>query len=382
MRIGVDALSVVPGETGGGETYLAGLLGAMEDVAAARAHEVVVYCAPETARLFRERGAVRLATLPIDNRSRARRLLYEHLRFGGRLRADKIDVLFAPGNALPLRTPCPAVLGVQSLHSFLVPQEMSRFRVAYFRRVVPASARRAARVLCVSEDLKKTLLSVVPDLDASKVRVVHEGAPADVRRVDDVADVCRAFDVEPRRFVLFVSSLNPFKRPERAVEAVAKIRADRGETWPLVLAGRASDEHRARVVAAAKACGAEDLVRIAGTVDRSRLAALYSAARVMTYPSTVETFGLPPLEAMACGCPVVASNQTSVPEIVGDAGLLVDPDDVAAYAAALFRALHDDSLRADLVAKGQARIALFDWATAASRTLDLLEEAAGASSGR
>jgi glycosyltransferase involved in cell wall biosynthesis len=279
MRIGVDALSVVPGETGGGETYLAGLLGAMEDAAAARGHDVVVHCTPDNARLFRERGAVRLVPLPVENRSRPRRLLFEHLRYARRLKDDRIDLLFAPGNALPLRLPCPAVLGVQSLHSFLVPEEMSRFRVAYFKRIVPMSARRAARVLCVSEDLRQTLLGVVPDLDPAKVRVVHEGAPTDIVRVEDAvraAEVCREFGVEPGKFVLFVSSLNPFKRPERAVEAVARIRADRGETWPLLLAGRASDEHRARVVAAAKACGAEDLIRIAGTVDRARLAALYS----------------------------------------------------------------------------------------------------------
>ena len=381
MRIAVDALSVVPGETGGGETYLAGLLGAMGAVAAARGHEVIVHCTPENSRLFRDAGAVRLARLAIENRSRPRRLLYEHLRYGSQLREDRIDVLFAPGNALPLRLPCPAVLGVQSLHSFLVPEEMSRFRVAYFRRMVPMSARRAVRVLCVSEDLRRTLLRVVPGLDAAKIRVVHEGSPTDIRRVEDaarVAEVCREFGVEPGRFVLFVSSLNPFKRPERAVEAVARIRADRGEAWCLLLAGRASDAHRSRVLAAAEACGAEDLVRIAGTLDRARLAALYSGARVMTYPSTVETFGLPPLEAMACGTPVVAANRTSIPEITGDAALLIDPDDVAAYAAALHRALHDDALRADLVAKGRARLALFDWDRAAAETLDLVEEAARA----
>jgi glycosyltransferase involved in cell wall biosynthesis len=379
MRIAVDALSVVPGETGGGETYLAGLLGAMEDVALARGHEVIVHCAPETARLFGERGAVRIVTLPIENRSRPRRLLYEHLRYARRLRDDRIDVLFAPGNALPLRLPCPAVLGVQSLHSFIVPEEMSKFRVAYFRRIVPMSAKRAARVLCVSEDLRQTLLDVVPGLDATKVRVVHEGAPTDIARVEDaarVADVCREFGVEPGRFVLFVSSLNPFKRPERAVEAIARIRSEHGEAWPLVLAGRASVVHRARVLAAADSCGAADLVRIAGTVDRPRLAALCTAARVMLYPSTVETFGLPPLEAMACGTPVVAADRTSIPEIVGDAALLVDPDDVGAFAAAVRRALHDDALRADLIARGLARIALFDWRRAAEETLDLLEEAA------
>jgi glycosyltransferase involved in cell wall biosynthesis len=385
MRIAVDALSVVPGETGGGETYLAGLLGAMEDVASARGHEIVVHCTPDNARLFRGRGAVRLAPLAVENRSRARRLLYEHLRYGARLRDDRIDVLYAPGNALPLRLPCPAVLGVQSLHSFLVPEEMSRFRVAYFRRIVPLSARRAARVLCVSEDLRATLLRVVPGLDAAKVRVVHEGAPTDIARVEDaayVAEVCRAFGVEPGRFVLFVSSLNPFKRPERAVEAVARIRSEHGESWPLVLAGRASDAHRARVEAAARACGARDLVRIVGTIDRPRLAALYSAARAMTYPSTVETFGLPPLEAMACGCPVVASNRTSIPEVVGDAALLVDPDDVVAYAQALRRALTDEELRAELVARGRARMRLFEWTQAARETLDLLEEAAPSAAAR
>jgi glycosyltransferase involved in cell wall biosynthesis len=130
------------------------------------------------------------------------------------------------------------------------------------------------------------------------------------------------------------------------------------------------------VAAAARACGAEDLVHVAGTVDRARLAALYTGARVMVYPSVVETFGLPPLEAMACGTPVVASNRTSIPEIVGDAALLVDPDDVSAFAAALFRALHDETLRADLVAKGRARVARFTWEAAAAGTIDLLEEAA------
>ena len=379
MRIGVDALSVVPGETGGGETYLAGLLGAMEDAAAARGHEVLVHCTLENAKLFRERGAVRLVPLPVDNRSRARRLLFEHLRYARRLAEDRIDVLYAPGNALPVRLPCPSVLGVQSLHSFLVPEEMSRFRVAYFRRMVPMSARRAARVLCVSEDLKRTLLSVVPDLDASKVRVVHEGAPTDIARVDDearVGAVCREFGVAPGRFVLYVSSLNPFKRPETAVAALDWLRHQCSQDWHLVLAGRIDGARGAKVECAATALCVEDLVHLAGPVDRARLAALYTGARAMVYPSAVETFGLPPLEAMACGTPVVASNRTSIPEVVGDAALLADPDDWRAFGQALHRALNDEALRAELIAKGRERLRLFDWGRAAGQTLDLLEEAA------
>jgi alpha-1,3-rhamnosyl/mannosyltransferase len=364
MRIAVNALSVVPGETGGGETYLVELLRAMEEPAAARGHDVVVWCPENAAELYRDRGAVRRRVVPLDNRSRKRRLVFEHLRLGPLLAADGADVLYAPGNALPLRLATPAVLGVQSLHSFVVPEEMSRFRVAYFRRMVPRSARRAARVLCVSEDIRRLLLDIVPRLDASAVRVVHEGAPQDMGPTADadvISAACARHGVEPGRFVLFVSSLNPFKRPERA----------------LLLAGRASEEHASRVRSAAHACGMDDDHRILGSVGREELSALLTAARVMTYPSTVETFGLPPLEAMACGTPVVAADRTSIPEIVGDAGLLVDPDDVPAYGAALGRALHDETLRAELIAAGRKRIRRFRWSTAAEQTLDLLEEAAG-----
>ncbi len=115
---------------------------------------------------------------------------------------------------------------------------------------------------------------------------------------------------------------------------------------------------------------------MAGTVDRDDLAALYSGARVMVYPSTVETFGLPPLEAMACRCPVVAADRTSIPEVTGDAALLVDPDDVPALADARHRALTDEELRAGLVGRGLERVKGLRWQDAAEGTLDLLEEAA------
>lgn len=379
MRIAVDALSVIPNETGGGEVYLASLLRAMEEPPAGVAHDVAVHCTPGNRILFRAGGAVRLVEHALDNRSRARRLLFEHLRLGAHLARDSTDVLFAPGNALPLRVPCPTVLGVQSLHSFVVPQEMSALRVRYFRWIVPRSARRADRVLCVSEDLRATLLRAVPDLDPSKVRVVHEGAPDDVRRIDDpalLAAECAKHGVEPGRFLLVVSSLNPFKRPERVAEAVALIREQTGETWPVVFAGRASPAHAERVRAAGQAAGAGDLVRIAGVQSREALARLYSAARLLVYPSVVETWGLPPLEAMACECPVVASNRTSIPEVCAEAAVLVDPDDVAALAAAVRRVAHDDALRATLIERGRRRVAALTWRAAALGTYAVLAEAA------
>src|SRR5688572_7078518 len=139
MRFAIDALSVLPGETGGGETYISSLTRAMEEPPAGRAHEVAVHCTERSASLFRDAGAVRVVRHAFDNRSRVRRVLFEHLRLAAHLERERTDVLFAPGNALPLRTGCPAVLGIQSLHSFVVPEEMSALRVAYFRRLVPRS---------------------------------------------------------------------------------------------------------------------------------------------------------------------------------------------------------------------------------------------------
>ncbi len=377
MRIGIDALSVVPGETGGGETYLVELLRALSVLPEAAGRKIVVYASVNNAGLFPSSGPVHVEPLPLDNRSRPRRLLFEHLRLGPRLSRDGIDVLYAPGNALPLRCPVRTVLGIQSLHSFLVPEEMSRFRVAYFTRMVPRSAHRATRVLCVSEDIKKTLLEVVPGLDESKARVVYEGAPQDLHRVSDeeAADVAARSLTEPGKFVLFVSSLNRFKRPERAAQAVDWIRREKGESWRLVMAGRASYEDEQRVHASIP--DFDQLAEMVGVVPRSGLAALLTGARAMVYPSTVETFGLPPLEAMALGCPVVAANCTSIPEITGDAAVLVDPDDVAAFGAALYGVLHDEELRATLIARGYERVKRFTWEAAARGTLSLLEEAAG-----
>ena len=197
MRIAVNALSVVPGETGGGETYLVELLRAMEEHEAAQGCEIVVYCPENAAHLYRENGSVRRRVVELDNTGRLGRLAFEHLRLGPLVAADGADVLYAPGNALPLRLRTPAVLGVQSMHSFVVPEEMSRFRVAYFRRMVPRSARRAVRVLCVSEDIRSLLLREVPGLDERKVRVIYEGAPDDLGPIDDagrVADTCAAQD--------------------------------------------------------------------------------------------------------------------------------------------------------------------------------------------
>jgi glycosyltransferase involved in cell wall biosynthesis len=172
----------------------------------------------------------------------------------------------------------------------------------------------------------------------------------------------------PERFALFLGAMEPRKNLLRLLDAWANIKpAIRHETW-LVVAGAdgwLNDGVRARVAA----LGLTDHVRFTGYVDSDDVAALYSLATVFAYPSLWEGFGLPVLEAMACGTPVLASDVSSLPEVAGDAAVLVSPTDVEAIADGLTRLLDDAALRADLVARGLRRAAGFSWERCARETL-------------
>jgi glycosyltransferase involved in cell wall biosynthesis len=376
LRIAVNTLSVRPNTVGGGETYLTNLLDRMIPRLGPRESLVLLLSRGNRALFPFEGPRIRRVVLPISGTRRPLRLLFEHLALPAVLRLLDADVLLSPGNAVPLLAGVRHVLALQSMHYRLVGEEMARSRVLYFEKLVPLSALRSARVLCMSEDLRRELLSACPRAARRSV-VVHEGADL------------RAFTPGERppgtgEYLLYVSSLNPFKRPDSLVRALALLRREGFDPPPARLAGRPDPEDRDRVARLAKEEGVADLVEILGVVPHGELPDLYRGARTLVYPSAVETFGLPPLEAMACGCPVVASNRTSVPEVVGDAALLADPDDIPALAGAIRRVLTDDALRADLRRRGFRNLNRFSWESAAERTLETVRASAmlGSVSGR
>jgi glycosyltransferase involved in cell wall biosynthesis len=365
-RIVVNTLSVVPGKVGGGETYLVNLVRAM-GARLGPGEELHLVCTRGNADLFPSHaGVVSRTVLPLALTSRPARLAAEHLLLPMLLRASRADVLLSPGNALPPLAGVRHVLALQSMHYRFVAHQMSRSRVAYFRKMVPISVARAARVVCVSRDLFRSLLEAAPRA-ALKARVVHEGT--------DLEAFAPGPEPGPGAPVLYVSSLNPFKRPDSVVRALGLLRREGFEPPPVRMVGRPDAPDRDRVEDLARREGVEDLVLIEGVVAHEALPALYRSAVCLVYPSIVETFGLPPLEAMACGCPVVASNRTSVPEVVGDAALVVDPDDVPALAAAIRRVIEDVDLRADLRRRGFENVRRFTWDRAARETLAAIREA-------
>jgi len=286
------------------------------------------------------------------------------------------DVLFLPAanRRLPVWTPCPAVGTVHDLASAHVTDKYDPARVFYVRRVLPPLIRRLDHVLTVSEATKRDLVEIA-GLRPERVTVTPLAADPAIFHPGDrdaaAARVASRFGVSGPYIVYIARLEHPGKNHVRLIRAFDRLKTRTGLPHKLVLAG--SDRERAAEVHA-EAAAARHAADIAftGFVPSDAVGDLYRAADLFAFPSLFEGFGLPLLEAMACGTPVVAADVASLPEVAGDAARLVDPYDEHALAAALEAVLTDPALRADLVARGLARSATFSWRRTARQTLDVL----------
>ncbi|MDX6540374.1 MAG: hypothetical protein QOI71_1984 [Gaiellales bacterium] len=264
------------------------------------------------------------------------------------------------------RLPCPAIVTVHDLSFARAPELFSR-RDRRLLGLVRGSVRRAARVIAVSEFTRRDLCEVY-GVDPGKVVAIPNGVSGRFRPVEGAKEqVRRRFGID-RRYVLCVGALQPRKNVPLVIEAYARV-VGSGTDCELVVAG-GDRGGRLDVLDAILRTRLTGRVHLVGRVEDDELAALYSAARALVFPSLYEGFGLPALEAMACGTPVIASNTTGLAEAVGDAALTVDPRSAEEVAEALRRVLGDDALRSQLVAAGLARAAEFTWGRAARGTAD------------
>jgi glycosyltransferase involved in cell wall biosynthesis len=295
----------------------------------------------------------------------ARPVLWKHLALPLALARDGVNVFHSPTGTLPLATTCKQVVTIHDVFAAVEPRWFTP-RMAWQLRVAQRrAAHAAARVIAVSECTRRDLVQrygVPPE----RVRVVYNGVdhtrfrPAEV----DAEAVARRYGVS-HPFVLCVGSLMPWRNAPRLLRATARL------GYGLLFVGR--DIWGTDPTARLAAQRGWDWARFAGYVTDRELPTLYAAARVFAYPSLYEGFGIPPLEAMACGTPVVASTAGALPEVLGDAALLVDPYDEDALAEAI-QAAAEDSGR--LRRQGLERAAAFTWERAAEATWRVYQEAA------
>ncbi|MGQ9699447.1 MAG: glycosyltransferase family 4 protein, partial [Armatimonadota bacterium] len=296
---------------------------------------------------------------------RPARILYEQFLLPLRIRRLGIDVLFSPENSAPLAVPCRSVLGVQMMMMYTMPEYFpGRFRLVYFRYMMKRAAHTADRVVCVSESISREVAQYLK-VPWEKLVVIPE-APAEFFRPVDPQKaretVAERYGIT-RRFFVCVAIMAPYKNLVRLVEAFAQACRFPVVEHELVLAGGedAWPGYKQLVERRVQELGLNSRVRFLGRVEHAQLPELYSAAEAMVFPSLCESFGLPVVEAMACGCPVITSDYTCLPETAGGAALLVDPFSVESIAAAMAKVAASAELRSELRSAGLARAARLSW---------------------
>jgi glycosyltransferase involved in cell wall biosynthesis len=311
-------------------------------------------------------------TIPWKDKPWRLRVLLAHLaRFPQDGLFPGVDLFHATDHLLPYMQRIPTVFTLYDLTYRLTNTNTTLNRL-FLMLMLPRFVRTAGAVVTISEATRRDLLAYL-QVDPKRVYVVYGGVAERFRPASPVAlQAIRTRYRLPERFILTVGTVEPRKNYLRLLEAYCLL-LGQGRSDGLVIAGKLGWRYKP-FFQRLRELNLEQRVTLLGFVADDDLPALYSAAEVFVYPSLYEGFGLPPLEAMACGTPVVASNTSSLPEVVGNAGLLVSPYDVDALAAAIARLLDDPLLRAELRARGFQQAARFTWETAAHRTLEIYWE--------
>jgi glycosyltransferase involved in cell wall biosynthesis len=302
-------------------------------------------------------------------------VIWQQLKLPKRLDRGDLDLLWSPLMTLPLRCPVPAVATVHDLTAILMP-ESHRFKVRW--SIFPflhSSLERADRLVAVSRATADDLAFHFPQV-ARKVRVVYSGVDPEFRpgTPADIAAIREELGM-PDGYLLYAGTLEPRKNLGAILDAWEALRTDDPGVPPLVLAGPYGWGSRdlVRRIETLAPLG----VRVLGHVDRATLVRVFQAAILFVYPSFYEGFGLPPAEALACGIPTVVSNVSSLPEVVGDAGLQVEPTDPGDLRMAIRKLLESPVLREELRGRGLERAARFRWERTAAEMEEVFREALG-----
>ncbi len=305
--------------------------------------------------------------------------LWTHLRLTAELRLHPPDGLFVPAHVLPLYCPVPAVVTVHDLGYRYYPQAHRPFDRWYLDWTTRRHTRVARHIIADSYATQEDLIKFYR-ADPHRITVVHLGRDESLARVTELQVIAAAkarYGIEGD-YLLYLGTLQPRKNLVRLVEAVAQILNEGGSNYSLtflklVIAGQKGwlyDEIFGRV----QALGLTERVIFPGYVAEVDKPALLSGALAYVFPSLYEGFGLPVLEAMACGTPVLTSNISSLPEVAGEAALLVDPLDTAAIANGLTRLINEADWRGQLIERGYRQIQRFSWQKAAEQVREVLQK--------
>ena len=374
MRVAINLLTEDPDHLSGAHYCWTRVIPGMDKLLEP-GEELHLLVSPKSRHMYQGLGPnVRYITYPWSNEHKKLRTLSEHVYTPLRLPLSNIDI-FVTLMAPVVRVPRSVVIHMKTMHAFTTPEAIPPLVRRYRQMSYPRSVRIAEAIVVNSESLRSEIERYL-DVDSRKIKLVYEAIDHDLFKPGE-ADAARkrvaSYGVT-KPFALFVSSLWPYKNCDGLLRAWALARGELGDRQLAIVGGSVDEKYVSRLHSLAAELGIAGDVVFTGVLPIEETVAFYQAADVLVYPSFNETFGLPILEAMACGCPVVTSNTTSMPEVAGGAAILTDPSDPASIAHGIIEAVEPGNDR--LRDAGIRRAGQFTWEAMAALTLDVYREVA------
>jgi len=381
MRIGLYTLFLYPGQIGGIETYVSQLVKALGQVD--KTNEYLIFVSDHNQSLFTglDRPNFRLVHLPLLPAANPlplralRRLKLIPVHLTQQLHRHPVDVLHYLGTTIDQReVKFPCVLTMHDIQQEYYPQFFPPETLAWRQANFQPSAHKARQIIADSAYTRQTIIEKY-HISPEKIHTVRLGIDEQFKPIEvppALAAIRHQHNL-PEQFLFYPANPWPHKNHARLFEALIHLRRRYAINYPLVLSGVWSEP--ARLEAQIVEAGLTGQVQMLGYLPYKDLPALYAAATALIFPSLFEGFGMPVLEAMACGCPVICANTTSLPELAGESAILVDPLHVAQMAEAIYNIIHSASLRAELRQKGLTQVKNFSWTRTAQQTVEVYQQA-------
>ncbi|HEC63882.1 MAG TPA: glycosyltransferase family 1 protein [bacterium] len=363
MRIGISArgLSVV---SGGAKEYIKQLISHLIKIDSSG--EYFVYF--DSKSYLETFSAKNLTKVVIKFPSR---IIWDHVLLPIRMQRDKIDVGFFPKNVIPYLGGFKKVVGILDLAYYM--PELNAYRALdtlYMKTLIPGTIRRADKVITISANTKKDIFRFIKGTREEKIEVVHL-AGSYTKNYGSNRKVRRIYSIGNSPYIFFAGSLSPRKNIQRTLRALARIKEQVPHNF-VVTGGKSWKD--SDIPGLVSKLGLKDRMIKLGFVEDRDMGNLFAEADMYLHPTLYEGFGMTILEAFAARCPVISSNVSSIPEVAGDAAILVDPYSVDEIAAAIIKLHENKKLRTDLVKKGLRRLKKFSWEKTAKETLNVINE--------
>lgn len=325
-----------------------------------------------------DNNSIKIKTINLNTSNRFARIFFENFILPKYFKKNGFNLYHSPAYVLPFFAKIPSIVTVHDLISLDFPALCQNETALYYNLFISKSIANATKVLTVSNTIKKDILKRFPYIDESKIEVIHHGIHKRFRRIKSLpllAAIKAKYSL-PSHFLLFVGNLEPKKNINRIIESFLVLKKDSAFQHKLVIVGKKGWKFGS-IFDLLKKHDLQEEVLLLGYVDKEDLPAIYSLADIFLFPSLYEGFGIPVLEAMSCGCPVIVSNRGALPEISGNICPQVNPYSISEIVEKTNLLLHDKDQRNSQIEKGLQWSENFRWGTAAEKTLTLYHSTLG-----